>query len=132
MDLVGGGAEVNMDDAVLEMHCPHCGAVNLSVNTICVSCRTQVGESEWVWVRTNADDLAEARFEAASDRWGRIASGWGPSCKRAKPDVDEQYSFGVYAGVMCGDCARTKYRDGCGLDGPQGNAVDLDEPLEEE
>ena len=62
-----------------------------------------------------------------------LRSGICPSCKRKRPDIDEQYSFGVYAGVMCGDCARTKFRDGCGLlDGRQGNAADLDEPLEED
>ena len=81
--------------------------------------------------RTKADELAEARFEAATNRWDRIASGWCPSCELAKPDVDEQYSFGVYAGILCGDCARTKYRDGCGLGQPMGNPADLDEPLEE-
>lgn len=79
------------------------------------------------------DEMARLRFEAAGNRWDRITAGWCPSCEKAKPDVDEQYSYGVYAGIMCGDCARSKYRDGCGhLDGRQGNAAELDEPLEEE
>ena len=60
-----------------------------------------------------------------------LKSGVCPSCHKRKRDIDEQYSFGVYAGVMCGDCARTKYVDGCGLDQPMGKAADLDEPLEE-
>jgi len=62
-----------------------------------------------------------------------LEAGVCPSCDRKRKDIDEQYSYGVYAGVMCGDCARRKYADQCGL-GPsgQGNPADLDEPLEEE
>jgi len=76
---------------------------------------------------------AYARFEAAENRWDRIASGWCPSCNSAKDDVDEQYSFGAYAGIMCTACAVRGFRDGCGhLDGRQGNASELDEPLDED
>lgn len=56
-----------------------------------------------------------------------------PSCDRVKPDIDEQYSFGIYAGVMCTDCARKGFRDQCGHSPEgQGNPADLDEPLEED
>ena len=75
---------------------------------------------------------AYARFEAAENRWDVLASGWCPKCSSAQDSVDEQYSFGVYAGIMCTACAIRGFRDGCGhLDGRQGNTVDLDEPLEE-
>jgi hypothetical protein len=81
--------------------------------------------------RRNAD--AFARFEAARDRWDVLASGWCPSCNTAQDSVDEQYSFGVYAGIMCTACAIRGFRDGCGhLDGRQGNAAELDEPMGED
>lgn len=55
-----------------------------------------------------------------------------PRCKKKKPNANqERYSFGVYAGRFCDDCCLT-YRDHCGLDQPQGNPSDLDEPLEPE
>lgn len=40
-------------------------------------------------------------------------------CKLAKDSVEEQYSFGVYAGTMCHECAYKGFRDHCGL-GPEG------------
>ncbi len=57
---------------------------------------------------------------------------WCKSCQSVEP-CDEQYSFGVYAGILCENCARTKFRDQCGL-GPegQGSQNDLDEPYYEE
>lgn len=55
-----------------------------------------------------------------------------PRCGRKSSTIDEQYSFGVYAGVFCRDCCRG-YRDDCGH-GPegQGNPADLDEPYDPE
>ena len=53
-------------------------------------------------------------------------------CHEQKPDIEERYSFTVYAGKMCDDCAYSRYRDHCGLDGAQGDPNDLDEPLEPE
>ena len=38
-----------------------------------------------------------------------LESGICPSCDERKADIDEQYSFGVYAGVMSTDCACRKY-----------------------
>lgn len=62
-----------------------------------------------------------------------LDSGVCPSCDKKKSDIDEQFSFGVYAGVMCQECARRKFRDSCGhRPEGQGNSVDLDEPLEED
>jgi hypothetical protein len=60
-----------------------------------------------------------------------LASGICPSCDTpAAWAIEEQYSYGVYAGVMCRDCAM-RYRDQCGH-GPtgQGDPADLDEPLD--
>lgn len=56
-----------------------------------------------------------------------------PRCEQQVPqsEVGERYSFTVYAGRFCDDCC-FDYRDRCGLDGPQGNPQDLDEPLEPE
>jgi hypothetical protein len=56
-------------------------------------------------------------------------------CQLKKPTVEEQYSFGVYAGRLCRECAIAGYRDACGhLDGQQGSVSDLDpnEPYYEE
>ena len=61
-------------------------------------------------------------------------------CRLPKEDVWKRYSFGVYAGKMCDECAYVSYRDHCGLvknpdgsysdRGQQGNPADLDEPLD--
>jgi hypothetical protein len=56
-----------------------------------------------------------------------------PRCGEHKRDIDEQFSFGVYAGVMCRDCAISGYRDACGhRPEGQGDPADLDEPYWEE
>lgn len=50
-------------------------------------------------------------------------------CGEELDDVEERYSFGVYAGRLCRRCAIDGYVDHCGLiDGGQGNPTDLDEP----
>lgn len=57
-----------------------------------------------------------------------LKTGICPVCDKAKDDIDEQYSFGVYAGVMCRECACRKYWDRCGhRPEGQGNPSDLDE-----
>lgn len=54
------------------------------------------------------------------------------SCGRERNDVEERYSFGIYAGRLCEDCCY-KYRDHCGIDQPQGNPyTDLDEQVDED
>ena len=59
-----------------------------------------------------------------------LDSGICPKCEKPKTDIEEQFSFGVYAGVMCRACAIAGFRDACGhLDG-QGDPRDLDEPLD--
>lgn len=58
-----------------------------------------------------------------------------PKCERPDTDanpIDEQYSFGVYAGVMCRACAIASYRDGCGHIDSDLTIADLDEPYWEE
>ena len=40
-------------------------------------------------------------------------------CGKVKPDVEERYSFGVYAGRLCTECC-FGYRDHCGIDQEQG------------
>jgi hypothetical protein len=51
-----------------------------------------------------------------------------PRCEQPKADIDEQYSFGCYAGVMCTACAIHGYRDACGhrAEG-QGTAAEYEE-----
>lgn len=61
-----------------------------------------------------------------------LDAGICPRCEQKQDDIDEQYSYGVYAGVMCRSCAISGFRDGCGHTGPQGNPADLDEPYDEE
>ncbi len=41
-------------------------------------------------------------------------------CGMARNDVEERYSFGVYAGKLCISCC-AGYRDNCGLDQGQGD-----------
>lgn len=36
-------------------------------------------------------------------------------CGEEKDDVEERYSYGIYAGQMCGKCAFDAYNDHCGL-----------------
>jgi len=50
-------------------------------------------------------------------------------CGKIKLNVDERYSYGVYAGRLCDDCC-SGYRDNCGIDQEQGDPRDLDEPIE--
>jgi len=48
------------------------------------------------------------------------------SCGEPKEDVQERYSFGMYAGRLCTECC-SKYRDNCGIGESQGRVEDLDE-----
>lgn len=43
-----------------------------------------------------------------------LDSGICPKCNQKKDTIEEQYSYGVYAGVFCRDCAKRGYRDQCG------------------
>ena len=52
-------------------------------------------------------------------------------CRKEKNDVQERYSYGVYAGILCIPCC-SSYRDNCGVDQPQGDPQDLDEVVEPE
>lgn len=62
-----------------------------------------------------------------------LESGICPKCRQKKSTIEEQYSYGVYAGVMCRDCAILNFRDCCGhRPEGQGAARDLDEPYWEE
>jgi hypothetical protein len=45
----------------------------------------------------------------------RIERGVCDSCHEQHATVDAQYSYGVYAGVLCEPCARQNYRDHCGF-----------------
>ncbi len=57
-----------------------------------------------------------------------LDAGICPRCEKRSTTIDEQYSYGVYAGVMCRDCAKAGFTDQCGY-GPdgQGDPADLDE-----
>ena len=48
------------------------------------------------------------------------------SCGQVRDDVEERYSYGVYAGRRCVECCG-KFRDRCGLDGEQGDPRELEE-----
>lgn len=49
------------------------------------------------------------------------------SCGHVGDDVEDRYSYGVYAGHLCAECCYG-FRDHCGIDGEQGDPADLDEP----
>jgi len=66
-------------------------------------------------------------------KWDLIACGACPQCEHKRADVDEQYSYGVYAGYMCKACAVNGFNDACGhRPEGQGNPAELDEPYWEE
>lgn len=50
----------------------------------------------------------------------QLGGRWCFKCATEKLDVDERYSFGVYAGKMCVECAKSGYIDSCGIGKPQG------------
>ena len=39
-------------------------------------------------------------------------------CQKVKPDVEQRYSYGFYAGRYCEECAYGAYNDHCGLPAP--------------
>jgi hypothetical protein len=75
---------------------------------------------------THIDDLpqeqAELRFRSHCSR-----------CGFDKPSVSIKYSYGIYAGRYCDECAIAGFNDGCGLvDGQQGNPYELGECVDED
>jgi hypothetical protein len=71
--------------------------------------------------------------DASNEEYDLHSKEYCSHCGFKKPTVEEQYSFGVYAGRLCRECAISGYRDACGLlDGNQGDPNDLDEPLDED
>lgn len=46
-------------------------------------------------------------------------------CGKKSENVEDRYSFGVYAGRLCLECC-FKYRDHCGIDGEQGRPEELE------
>jgi len=75
----------------------------------------------------NDQDRAQVvRLIARHDRLVAKAIEFGicDRCKRHDTTVDERYSFGVYAGIMCRRCA-LGYRDRCGLR-PEGQGTRAD------
>ena len=44
----------------------------------------------------------------------RVRAGICDRCQQADPTVDQQFSFGVYAGILCLACAKRHYVDKCG------------------
>jgi hypothetical protein len=56
-----------------------------------------------------------------------LDSGKCPRCDKKRNDIDEQYSFGAYAGVMCTDCAKQGFKDQCGHGRPMGTRQQYEE-----
>ncbi len=50
-----------------------------------------------------------------------------PQCSKPSKSIDFQFSFGVYAGVMCTNCAISGYRDSCGHKARPGSPRELEE-----
>ena len=92
--------------------------------------KTQASLKEIDEVVAYAEKLVTAGLE------GYIDPNWKECgyCNEQKPHAkQERYSAGCYAGKMCDDCAYSKYRDHCGVDGtPQLTQADCDEPIEAE
>lgn len=66
------------------------------------------------------------------DRCEEIPTSECGYCHEQKPNAkQERYSAGCYAGRMCNDCAYSRYRDHCGVDGtPQLTQADVCEDIE--
>ena len=45
----------------------------------------------------------------------KVQQGVCGSCHKKDKTVAIQYSYGVYAGVLCESCARDNYQDQCGF-----------------
>ena len=74
----------------------------------------------------------EVKPFVAGSMWCKECADWQRTCGRCGmvgDSVEERYSYGVYAGRLCPACC-SSYRDNCGLDQPQGNPADLDEPID--
>jgi predicted amidophosphoribosyltransferase len=56
-----------------------------------------------------------------------LEEGVCPRCQQPANDIDEQYSYGVYAGVMCQSCAISGYRDSCGHRRAMGTQAEYEE-----
>lgn len=51
-------------------------------------------------------------------------------CGKRRTDVEDRYSFGIYAGRLCTPCCGS-YRDNCGVGRAQGNPyAELDEQID--
>jgi hypothetical protein len=67
--------------------------------------------------------LQHERFLSA-----KVQAGVCDKCRQFHSTVDIQYSYGVYAGVLCEPCARKGYRDQCGFGpGGQGTRAEYEE-----
>ena len=53
-----------------------------------------------------------------------------PRCYKYKSDVEKRYSFTIYAGKMCEDCAISGFTDQCGIGRRQGTQAEIDETIE--
>ena len=56
-----------------------------------------------------------------------LVTGICPRCRRKSSTVEEQYSYGYYAGIMCRECAIHGFNDHCGLTGKMGDPQTLDD-----
>jgi hypothetical protein len=54
-----------------------------------------------------------------------LEKGICPQCEKPKKTIQEQWSYGLPAGIMCMDCAKSKYRDQCGHGTRQGSPSEL-------
>ena len=58
-----------------------------------------------------------------------LVTGICPRCEKRSDTVEEQYSFGYYAGILCRECAIAGFSDHCGLlaGEPMGDPQTLDD-----
>ena len=55
-----------------------------------------------------------------------LEKGVCPNCNKPSKSIDFQFSYGVYAGVMCTKCAINGYRDSCGHKRPMGTRAEYE------
>jgi hypothetical protein len=107
------------------LKCPGCGSTPQKAFPeyepsfyFCLTCQEEYQEHG-----TEPDRTELIRVRARENHFCR-------KCGQVKEDVEDRYSFGVYAGRFCIPCC-SGYRDNCGVGQDQGDPADLDEPYDD-
>ena len=82
-------------------------------------------QGEWESLKTKPGTLTGFKTTRLTELNGQFLD-LCSKCGTENSDIEERYSFGIYAGNLCTACAM-KYRDHCGIDQPQGTRQELED-----